>query len=244
MQAFIAITVGEITHGKAPWAPIVHGQFHTYVDAVVRAGGLPLLLPLVDNESVLRQLYEQSNGLLLSGGNDLDPAFYNAKRSKRLESPCPKRDKQELRLLEWALADNKPVFGICRGMQLINVGLGGTLHQDVTTEVPATHDHRSSEHRQNFQYIAHRLSVAPGSQLAIILGTEAIDTNALHHQAIDKLGKNLVATAHAEDGVIEAVELPDKRFVIGVQSHPEALEAETEPRWQKLFTAFVDSART
>jgi putative glutamine amidotransferase len=209
---------------------------------VVRARGVPLLIPLVGDTTVLRCLYDQCAGLLLSGGNDVDPALYHAAPLPRTSNICPARDTQELQLLAWALADDKPILGICRGMQLINVALGGSLHQDVAADVPAARDHQSSEHHENFHHIAHHLRIDPASRLAAIIGTRAIDTNALHHQAVNKLGKGLVVTARAEDGVIEALELPGKRFVIGVQSHPEALEATAEPRWQRLFKAFVDGS--
>jgi putative glutamine amidotransferase len=243
MQPFIAVTVREVIDNDYKWTPVVYGQFHTYTDAVVHAGGVPIIVPLIDDRPVLRRLYEQCDGLLLTGGNDLDPHSYKSALSSRARNVSPRRDKQELQLLEWALEDDKPVFGICRGMQLINVALGGSLHQDISIDLPSAHNHEVSVDRKNFHYLAHRLKISPGSQLAEILGTDMVATNALHHQAISQLGDGLVATAHAEDGVIEAIELPGKHFVIGVQSHPEALEAETEPLWHKLFMAFIGSAK-
>jgi putative glutamine amidotransferase len=246
MQPFIAVTVRELIDNSEEWTPIVYGQFHTYTDAVVRAGGVPIIVPLIDHRPVLRRLYDQCDGLLLSGGNDLDPSTYKSALSSRARnrarSVSPRRDKQELQLLKWALEDDKPVFGICRGMQLINVALGGSLHQDIGADLPAAHNHEASADHKNFSHLAHKLKINPGSQLAAILETDAVATNALHHQAIKKLGAGLVVTAHSEDGVIEAIELPTMRFVIGVQSHPEALEAETEQLWRKLFIAFVNSA--
>jgi putative glutamine amidotransferase len=242
MQPLIAITVGEIIHKEAPWAPVVYGQFHTYADAVVRAGGVPFILPLVDSKPVLRKLYEQCTGLLLSGGDDLNPDFYNSPRQSKTISASRGRDKQEIQLLIWALEDDKPVLGICRGMHLLNVALGGSLHQDISSNLPAAGNHTLGIDKKDFRHLAHRLAIAPDSQLAAILGQHQIKTNTLHHQAVDVLGGKLAATAHAEDGVIEAIELPGKRFVIGVQSHPEALEAETETEWRRLFEAFVSSA--
>jgi len=250
MQPFIAVTVREVIDNGDKWTPIVYGQFHTYTDAIVHAGGVPVIVPLIDDQSVLRRLYEQCSGLLLTGGNDLDPGTYKKAPAAisagqghgHGRNVSPRRDKQELQLLKWAFEDDKPVFGICRGMQLINVALGGSLHQDIVTDLPAAHNHEISVDRKNFKHLAHKLKISPGSRLAAILETGAVATNALHHQAINKLGEGLVATAHAEDGVIEAIELPGKHFVVGVQSHPEALEAEAEPLWGKLFVAFVGSA--
>jgi putative glutamine amidotransferase len=244
MQPVIAITVGEVINydtGLA-WAPTVYGQSHTYVDAIVSAGGAPFILPLVDDRKVLRKLYEQTDGILLSGGHDIDLTTDGPpSKNRAIIVTSPRRDHQEIQLLKWAIEDNKPVLGICRGMQLINVALGGTLYKDISSDLPKSRNHELSFHKKDFRHIAHNLDLTPDSQLATILGTEHIDTNALHHQAIKELGKGLVVTAHAEDGVIEAIELPGNRFVIGVQSHPEALEDSVEPLWHSLFEAFVKS---
>lgn len=244
MQPVIAITVGEIVNvstGKL-WTPIVYGQFQTYTDAIVRAGGAPIIMPLVDDKAVLRRLYEQVDGILLSGGHDISQNAPRHPKSSKKFNISPRRDKQEIQLLKWALADDKPVLGICRGLQLINVALGGSLHHDISINLPAAHNHEASIDLQDFHHLAHRLTIKPGSQLAGTLKAKQIATNSLHHQSIEQLGKGLVATAQAEDGLIEAVEMPGKRFVIGVQSHPEALEAKTEPQWRQLFKAFVSSA--
>jgi len=185
-------------------------------------------------------------GLLLSGGHDLDMlAETEDTPGARLQvkfSTSPRRDKQEIQLLKWAIADDKPVLGICRGSQLINVALGGNLHSHLPDNLPAAKDHEASIHERDIRHLAHQLELEPGSHLAKILGTTHIAANTLHHQAINKLGHGLVVTARAEDGVIEAIELPGKRFVIGVQSHPEAIEESVEPLWRSLFQAFVKSA--
>jgi putative glutamine amidotransferase len=247
MQPVIAITVGEVINfesGKA-WTPTIYGQFHTYTDAVVRAGGAPFVLPLVDDEKVLRRLYEQCDGLLLSGGHDLDLIAAENTPGARLQvkvNTSPRRDKQEIQMLKWAVAEDKPVLGICRGMQLINVALGGTLHKHIPDDLPTARDHELSVHNKDMRHLAHQLALEPGSHLARILGTTHIVANTLHHQAVDKLGEGLIVSAHAEDGIIEGIELPDKRFVIGVQSHPEALEESIEPLWQTLFKAFIEAS--
>ncbi|MDP9129904.1 MAG: gamma-glutamyl-gamma-aminobutyrate hydrolase family protein [Candidatus Binatota bacterium] len=244
MQPLIAITAGEVVNREYPWAPVTHGQSHTYVDAVVRAGGAPIIVPIVNNQTVLRKLYDQCDGLLLSGGNDLDPRNYSSKPVIKTRRISPQRDKQEIQLLKWAFEDDKPVLGICRGMQLINVTLDGNLYQDIVTSVPTAHNHEACIVDKDFNHLAHHLKLAAGSQLAKILETDTMAANTLHHQAVHELGKGLVITARAEDGVIEAIELPGKRFVIGVQSHPETLEAGTEPHWRKLFTAFIGSCKS
>jgi len=198
---------------------------------------------LVDDEEVLRELYDQCDGLLLSGGHDLDVQSEDTPVKLHIKvSTSPRRDKQEIQLLKWAITDNKPVLGICRGMQLINVAMGGSLHQHIPDDLPTAHNHTLSLDKKDMRRIVHELTLEPDSQLADILGTTQIKTNALHHQAINELGRGLVITAYAEDGIIEAVEMPHKSFVIGVQSHPEALEESVEPLWRTLFEAFVKAA--
>jgi putative glutamine amidotransferase len=226
------------------WAPRVHGQAHTYIDAVSRSGATPTVIPLLNDKTQLRHLYDMCAALLLSGGNDIDPKLYGAEPSDQTMNILSRRDEQELQLLRWAIEDDKPVLGICRGMQLINVALGGTLYQDIDAEVPTADSHTSSQLQRSFGHIAHNLRIEETSALASILGTSEIAVNALHHQAVKDLGEGLHASAWAEDGVIEALEMPDKRFIIGVQSHPEALEHEVEPRWRNLFSSLTDAAKS
>jgi putative glutamine amidotransferase len=220
MQPIIGITVGEVRNQMYPTTPQVQGQMHTYVDAIGRAGGVPLLIPLVRDIGKLKQLYELCDGLVFAGGNDID---------------------QELELIKWAIRDKKCCLCICRGMQLLNIAQGGTLYQDIPTEIPGASVHDLIEREAaDYKHIAHQIIIEPDSQLAKILGVNEIDANAYHHQAIKKLGNGLQATALAEDGiVIEALEMPAEKFMIGVQSHPEAIEASVEPTWQKLFKAFI-----
>lgn len=249
MKAFIAVTVGEFINEKEWWVPPVHGQSHTYFDAIVDAGGAPFMMPAINNEAALKQLYQQADGLLLTGGADLAPEICG-EICPPGEKPCllhdkpvsPRRDKQEIKLLKWALRDKKPILGICRGMQIMNAALGGSLYHDLKTDLPSAQNHEANIHKQDFLHLSHCLQIKPGSKLAAILGTDKISTNSLHHQAIRRLGKGLAATAHTDDGVIEAIELSGRAFVLGVQSHPEALEARIEPLWRELFKAFVKSA--
>jgi putative glutamine amidotransferase len=245
MRPIIGITAGEVVNHDYPLAPIVQGQQFTYVEAVVRAGGVPIILPLVGDTDVLQRLYKLCDGILFSGGNDIDPDLYGAVPSAHTKQVARHRDKQEAQLLKWTLKDDKPLLGICRGMQLLNVTLGGSLYQDIAADLPNAESHfielyadRDREH-----HIAHQLRIKPGTKMADILGIETLDTNAYHHQAIKHLGNGLVATAWADDDVVEGIELPGKRFVIGVQSHPESLEADIEPHWRVLFSAFIEAAK-
>jgi putative glutamine amidotransferase len=243
MQPLIAITCGEVRNNLEAWSPIVHGQSQTYIDAVIHAGGVPFLVPLTTAAPVLHRLYALADGILFAGGNDPDPALYNEPISEQVTDISRLRDTVEMQLLAWTLADKKPLLGICRGMQLLNVYFGGTLYQDIPTDLPHASDHNSSTKRRSLKDIAHILKVKDGSKLAEILGGTTIGANTHHHQAIKKLGTSLYANAWSEDGMIEGIELAGNSFVIGVQAHPESLEAQTEQKWQKIFKAFVVAAQ-
>jgi putative glutamine amidotransferase len=207
-----------------------------YVDKVRQAGGLPVLLPPADDgATVLSRL----DGLILSGGSDIDPARYGAAPDPAAGPFYAERDSAELDLCRQALATGLPLLGICRGLQVINVTLGGTLHQHLP-DVVGTDCHSPEQSA----YGSHKVSVAPATQLAAILGRSEAAVPTHHHQAIDRLGADLVATAWTDDDVIEAVEfdrnVPVKDagpFMIAVQWHPEAGED------LSLFTALVAAAR-
>jgi len=206
-----------------------------YTDMVIQAGGLPVLLPPADGVTgVLPRL----DGLVLSGGGDLDPALYGAKPHAKAGPPNPARDRAELELCKVALASGLPVLGICRGLQVINVALGGTLHQHLPDLVG-----NDSHSPEAAGYGSHKVSVASGSQLSAILGRTEAAVPTHHHQAIDRLGAGLVATARTDDGVIEAAEFgqpdgdtPGSGFMVAVQWHPEAGD---DP---SLFAALIAAA--
>jgi putative glutamine amidotransferase len=244
MKPLIAITCGEIRNNLETWSPIVYGQSQTYIEAVIRAGGVPFLLPLATAPEVLQRLYALADGVLFAGGNDPAPTLYGEIPSVHVADVSRLRDTVESQLLTWALADKKSLFGICRGMQLLNVHLGGTLYQDIPTDLPQASDHNSSTKRRNLKDIAHILKVKGDSKLAEILESTTIGANTHHHQAVKKLGTNLIADAWSEDGIVEGLELVSGGFAIGVQAHPESLEAHAEVKWQKLFRAFVVAAQT
>jgi putative glutamine amidotransferase len=239
VQPLIGITAGEVLNNGEAWAPSLYGQAHTYIDAVTRAGGIPFIIPFLDDEAALRRLYDMADAIVFSGGNDVDPELYGSKPSGLLGDISRRRDNQEWKLYEWSFEEKKPILAICRGMQLLNVFLGGTLHQDIVTNLPEASNHRLSDLKQSFEFIAHKLKIDSNSKLASILGATEINANTLHHQAIDRLATKLKATAWSEDGIIEAVELPGDDFIVGVQCHPEALEHEAETGWRNLFNEFV-----
>jgi putative glutamine amidotransferase len=202
-----------------------------YADRVSAAGAIPVLLPPVPD---VAEALGQLDGLMLSGGGDIDPARYQAEPAPQTASVREERDTAEFALLAAALSLRLPVLGICRGMQVINVARGGSLHQHLPDVVG--HDGHAPVPGA---FGSHRVRVAPGSRLAAILGADGADVPTHHHQAVDRLGQGLTATAWAEDGTIEAFELDpgESPFVLAVQWHPEAGD---EP---SLFRALVAAAR-
>lgn len=213
------------------------------VHAVERAGGLPVLVPCTLSEESLRALYERLDGILLPGGGDLLPEYWG-------ESPHPKangfdanRDRTEMILTRWAVADDLPIMGICRGHQVFNVALGGALIQDIDSQyenaLKLKHDNFFPSERD---LRTHNITVEPQSRLADLLGVLQISVNSLHHQAVRQAPQGVQVTALSPDGIIEATEIPDKRFALTVQWHPEDLQ-EGDDRMFNLFRAFVQAAR-
>ncbi|MEP7191194.1 MAG: gamma-glutamyl-gamma-aminobutyrate hydrolase family protein, partial [Roseiflexaceae bacterium] len=149
----------------------------------------------------------------------------------------------ELTLARQAIDDRIPVLGICRGIQLLNVALGGTLYQDIPSELPEASDHYASLQMPGRAHLAHQIELEPGSWLAAQLGTDQLLGNTFHHQALRDIAPGLLVTGRAPDGVIEAVEAAGPGFVVGVQCHPEDLWERADPRWARLFTGFVEAAR-
>lgn len=243
MKPLIGITAGEIQNKLYPWGPTVYGQSHTYVDAVIRAGGVPVILPITDELSVLSALSTRLDGLLLSGGNDINPGLYGEEPYPTTVHVSDRRDQAEIFVLQEALVGNIPILGICRGMQLLNVVCGGSLYQDIKLDIADADNHLSSLDAEDFKLISHDVRLKNGTKLSNALDTNHIQTNSLHHQAVKNLGKDLEAVGWSEDGVIEAIEMNSDQFVIGIQSHPEALEGLIEPAWQKLFAAFIGATK-
>ena len=203
----------------------------TYVEAVTRAGGIPVLLP--PQESGARELVGRLDGLLVSGGPDVDPARYRESADPRTGAPHTRRDAWEFALLHAALDADLPVFGVCRGMQLLNVALGGRLVQHLPDLVG---DQRHQPAPAVFGELTVR--IRPGSLLGGVLGGAA-GVRCYHHQAVAGLGRGLLPSAWSADETVEAVELPGRAFVLGVQWHPE-----TNPDDLRLFDAFVTASRT
>lgn len=221
-------------------ASTISGIGRSYLAAVEAAGGIPLLIHLTADQAVLDAHYQRCDGLVFCGGGDIAPVHYGQTPHPLLGAVEELRDQVELHLARRAVADRKPVLGICRGIQLLNVALGGTLYQDINAELPGTLNHRESSQRNDRAYLAHPLTLARDSWLAEILGATTIEVNTLHHQAVRDVAPGLRVVGHAPDGVIEAVEGEGDTFIAGVQCHPEELWQSAEPRWKRLFTGFIE----
>ena len=224
------------------WCPPLVGTRKGYIDAVIAAGGVPLVLPPTDDMRVLRGMFDALDGLLLTGGVDVAPGLYGEQPHPRLGAVNADRDAAEIPLARWAVTEGKPVFGICRGIQVLNVALGGTLYQDLPSQRPGEIDHEMSVKHECWNNLDHDLALAHDSRLARLLDTTSLGVNSLHHQAIKELGSGLRVVGHAPDGVVEAVEGMNGHFVLAVQCHPEELWQGVDRRWRVVFRALVEAA--
>lgn len=240
MKPLIGITTEE-AKSILSWGPNTYRQNHQYSDAILDAGGIPVFMPFTHTTQELRAMYDRMDGILFAGGNDIDPAEYGESKHVKTIDISPERDRIEIQLVKWAIADNKPILAICRGLQVLNVALGGTLIQDIPTEVLGASNHDESTDQKDKHYISHQLRLDPDSKLATIFGRDSVPANTHHHQAIKKPAPGLSVTGWAEDNIIEAAEIASSRFAIGVQCHPESLYT-LNAEWSKLFKAFVDES--
>ena len=217
--------------------PIYYNN-RTYIHAVEHAGGVPILIPIFDDLDELHTLLPRLDGLLLSGGIDIDPGNYGEEPHPLLTSTNPQLDALELAMARWAFDKNVPTLGICRGMQMLNVALGGSLYQDVAALCPNSLRHPNWDLPRNT--LVHDVHIEAGSRMEQILGTREIRANSLHHQAVHKPGKGVRITGRAEDGVPELIEVPGHRFMLAAQCHPEEIY-EDVPAWAHLFVAFIEA---
>lgn len=214
-----------------------------YILTLTAAGAIPWMIPLVDEET-LRGVYEELDAVFLPGGADIDPLTYGADPHPLCDKTDRERDRVEVSLARWALEEDKPVLGVCRGMQLINVAAGGTLYQDLAEDLPGSikHDYFPYSGKGYARdFLAHDVDVHEGSRLAQLVGAGPLRVNSMHHQGVRELGRGLVATAEAPDGLIEALEGEhDNAYLFAVQWHPEAL-TESDARTLRLFDDFIDA---
>lgn len=228
MKPIIGITAsenGKETHVKEP-----------YITRIVEAGGVPIILPSIANEQI-QFLLARIDGLLFTGGEDVDPFHFGAEPHHALGVVTPRRDHFEMALMKAALEKNKPILGICRGMQVLNIVLGGNMYQDIMAE----RTEKSLQHIQKApaSHASHLVHVTAGSLLKEIVKTDNIRVNSFHHQAVKDVPAPLIVSAASSDGIIEAIESSQHLFVIGVQWHPEDL---TDDYSARLFTKFIEES--
>lgn len=207
-----------------------------YMNSVSRAGGIPVLLPVTDKDEALEEIARRFDGFLFTGGPDVEPAFYGQKKEDFCGDICPERDNMEMKLFRLVFDLGKPILGICRGIQLMNVALGGTLYQDIPTQVPSEVPHRVLEKPQGRE--THEIFVEPECPFGNL--PLCLKVNSRHHQAIERLAPGLAVRARAADGIIEAVYMPDRPNVRAVQWHPENFCNELSG---EIFREFMASVR-
>lgn len=214
-----------------------------YMEAIVACGGLPLLLPLEagEDESLWADIAGQLDGFLFSGGGDVDPRLYGEHTMTYCGQIDPKRDVMELALMAHVAAAKKPVLAVCRGVQVMNVALGGTLYQDIPAqhqgEMPLAH-----WQKMPYNYPAHEASVQEGTLLRRLMEKDTIEVNSMHHQGIKDVAPGLVASAFAPCGLAEALEMPGHPFFLGLQWHPEHMWRKDAGQ-RRIFEAFIAAAR-
>lgn len=210
-----------------------------YVSSVISAGAVPLMIPMDATEENLRQTLELVDGMIFSGGHDIAPIRYGEEPHQKLQEICPERDDFDFLLYRLAKEHSLPILGICRGFQLMNVSEGGKLYQDLSLKNTESLKH-SQGHGPSIP--THTVKVEPGSKFYKILGKEEIRVNSFHHQAVKSTSENVVISGKALDNVVEAIELKNYPFGLGVQFHPEMLQAKEEDM-KKIFAALVSAAK-
>ncbi len=210
-----------------------------YLNGIKEAGAIGIILPLTSSIEDTVAVFEKCDGLLMTGGHDVSPSLYNEQPQPSCEATCQERDVLETALYSKALQLDKPVLGICRGIQLINVLQGGTLYQDLPTEHPSTIDHNMEP---PYTDIVHYVSLNKQTPLYELLSTERLGVNSCHHQAVKELGKDLEVMAESEDGLVEAIRHTEKKFVWAVQWHPE-FDFHVNPNSRKIFEAFINACQ-
>lgn len=216
-----------------------------YVDVLRQAGALPWIVPLLPNDvDTMNEIFSKLDGVFLTGGADVDPGAYNEPKLPVCGYTDPARDAVEIMLLNHARETHKPVLAVCRGIQILNVCYGGTLYQDIPSQVPAAMKHDyfpKADNTPTRTYLSHNISVAPHSRLRSILDDGVVPVNSMHHQAIKDLAPGLQPNAYAPDGIIEGVEGTNGQYLMAVQWHPEEL-VDTQPGMKRLFESFVAAA--
>ncbi len=213
-----------------------------YTEAVKAAGGIPVVIPLCTDEDLLKETLDKLDGVLLTGGEDVDPLNYGEDYNHRIELVSPIRDKFDMTVARLAMDRDMPILGICRGCQIINVTEGGTLYQDISSQVKDSLRHPLVGITPKW-HKSHLVTLDPESKLAGIYGTREMWTNGFHHQAVKDVAETMKAVGHTKDGMVEAIESKKHTFVVGVQWHPEMM-LEKHQDVLPLFESFVKAAQS
>lgn len=211
----------------------------SYHKAAAVSGGVPILLANTTDKSLIKEYVKNIDGLLISGGEDMDPKYFRQKPHKSISPSPPERDIFELNMIKYAIKRKIPIFGICRGLQVLNIALGGSLYQDLSCMPQKTLRHADPKETDK---MFHKVKVEKRTLLHEIIGKHTIDVNSSHHQTINKIGGRLRAAAYSSDGVIEGLEYPDYGFLLAVQWHPEMILRRSHSK--KLFEAFILAAKS
>jgi len=212
--------------------------YTAYFDAVAQAAGIPLLIPFMDNQRDIEQALSKADALLLTGGGDVDPAFYKSELHPETVKAAGRRLQFDLSITKMALSQQKPILGICMGMQMLNVAAGGTLRQAINRGDPEINHKQMNRYNQE----VHNIQILPDTRLAQIVGDNTLRVNSTHHHGVDQIAPGFRVSATAPDGLVEAIESKDAQFVIGVQWHPERLLSYSQHL--TLFTALIEYSKS
>ena len=212
----------------------------SYVNAVIQAGGVPVLIPSLISEEGWKTVYSRLDGILFSGGGDIGLEYSPGEPHPRMDQVDLARDSIELKMVRAAVSDGKPFLGICRGCQVMNVALGGNLYTHIPDQLPNALDHSYPGTMRTI--LVHEVKIEEGTRIAEIFGEPMIKVNSLHHQGLKDIASSLRVAGHAPDGLVEAIELPDHPFGLAVQWHPEWLTHEEPTR--NLFKKFVEATQS
>lgn len=217
----------------------INAKLKYYIEAVKDLGGIPVIFPILKEGNQIKKLIESCDGFIITGGNDINPSLYNEETKTYCMGLDKDRDESEKLLIEELMKIDKPLLAICRGFQILNVVLGGSLYQDIDIDIfnGDKANHRQEDKRGKE---AHKINVNKGTLLHEVVKSEIIGVNTLHHQCLKKLGIGVVSNGKSEDGIVESYHIDGKKFVLGVQWHPELLYKDYEEQ-RKIFKAFIKS---
>lgn len=240
-KPIIGINANRVIKSETDYShSVMESISNDYVESVIKAGGVPIVLPILTDEDSIRRHVEILDGIVLSGGIDVNPLLYNEEPSPKLGFVFPEKDNFDILITKIAYELNKPILAICRGQQILNVAFGGSLYQDLSEISGCYIKHR--QHSKNGA-ATHTIDIESNSILHNIWGNSVV-TNSFHHQAIKDLAPGFKATAYSKDNIIEAIESLDKPFVVGVQFHPEIMTNYNDKNMLKLFKAFVAASES